>query len=288
MTTKDYSEFLKIIAGYADKPALFAPSEPADLHFWDDPHISKGMLETHLNPDTDLASRKPDTIDQQINHLVSSGLINSSDKLLDLGCGPGLLANRFAAKGVKVTGIDISQGSLNYAIAQARAYGFDIVYRLVNFLDLDYTNEFNAALQSFCEIGTLSDENRDILFRKIHRSLKPGGVFVFDVTTPFLKLGPCPQYHWHILDRGFWRPGRHLTMEMRFDYLENNIILFQTIVLDEDKMTVYRIWNHNYTPETLKPALEKAGFQIENIWNNLDGTPYKAGGEGLAVAARKR
>ncbi|MDR1203930.1 MAG: hypothetical protein LBL26_00400 [Peptococcaceae bacterium] len=37
------------------KPALWQRSaEP----FWNDGHISKGMLEAHLNPDWDAASRK--------------------------------------------------------------------------------------------------------------------------------------------------------------------------------------------------------------------------------------
>jgi hypothetical protein len=76
-------------------------------------------------------------------------------------------------------------------------------------------------------------------------------------------------------------------MEMRFDYPEDDIFVDQYIVVDEEKMAVYRVWNHNYTPETIKPALEKAGFRIEHTWNSLDGTPYKVGGEWLAVAARR-
>ena len=288
MIVKDNAKYLKIIAGYTDKPALWAPGEPAEARFWDDPHISKGMLEAHLDPMHESASRRLETIDKEVANLFSSGCIKPGNKLLDLGCGPGLYAGRLAAAGVKVTGIDISERSLNYAIAQARKNNLDIEYRRMNFLDLDYDGEYDAAIQVFGEVGTLSDEKRAMLLNKVHRALKPGGLFIFDVTTPSLKIAPGQQNRWYLADGGFWRPGRHLTMELRFDYPEANVFVDQFIVIDEADLTVYRIWNHNYTPETLKLVLEKAGFRIEHTWAGMEGATYKAGSEWLAVAARKR
>jgi len=285
---QDYAEYLKLISGYADKPPIFAPSEPAGTLFWDDPHISKSMLEAHLDPLRESASRRPETIDKEVVHLLSSGCVKPGDKLLDLGCGPGLYASRLAAKGVKVTGIDISECSLNYAIAQARRYNQTIDYRHLSFLDLDYDREYDAAIQVYGDVGALPDEKRDILFDRVHRALKPRGLFIFDVTTPSLKMSPGQQNNWYLADGGFWRPLRHLAMELRFDYPEANVFVNQFIVIDDAGLTVYRIWNHNYTPETLKPVLEKAGFSIEHTWNSLDGTPYKKGSEWLALAARKR
>ncbi len=284
----DYRSILGIISRYTVKPPLFAPGEPVETHFWDDVHISKGMLDAHLDPMHESASRRPETIDREVNHLVSPGLLKKGDKVLDLGCGPGLYSVRLAAKDIKVTGIDISERSLNYAIAQARKYNLDIEYRLLNFFDLDYKNEFDAAIQVFGEMGTFSDEKRDILLGKIHSALKPGGLFIFDVTTPALKQNPSSQNHWYMADAGFWRPGRHLTLELRFDYPEVNVFVNQYIVIDEEKLPVYRIWNHNYTPEMLRPVLEKAGFRLEHTWNSLSGTPYRSGSEWLAAAARKR
>jgi SAM-dependent methyltransferase len=287
LTEQKYTDFLKIIGGYAEKPPLFAPSEPSGAPFWDDPHISKSMLESHLDPLNPSASRRFETIDAEAGFLFSSGLIKARDKVLDLGCGPGLYATRWAGGGAKVTGVDISERSLNYATAQARKNHLDITYRRLNFLDLDYKSEFDAAIQVYGEMGVFPDDKRDAIFSKIHTALKPRGYFIFDVTTPSLKLLPAPQNHWYFARGGFWRPDPHLTMEFRFDYPEADVFVNQYIVFDEEKMTVYRIWNHNYTPETIRPALSKAGFSIEHTWNDLDSTPYKAGGEWLAIAARK-
>ncbi len=281
-------DILALIAQYADKPPLFSPSEPADTHFWDDPHIAKSMLEAHLNPAHDAASRRPETIEKEVNHLISSGILKPGNRVLDLGCGPGLYASRFAAKGIKVTGIDFSENSLKYAIVQARKHHLDIEYRLLNFFDLNYSGEFDTAIQVEGEIGTFSDEKRDVLLAKLHRALKPGGLLIFDVGTPTQNTKETPYNRWYIADVGFWRPGRHLTMDMRFYYPEDNVYVDQHIIMDEEKITVYRIWNHMYTPDTLKPVLEKAGFNIMHVWNDLIGTPYKEGGEWLAIVARKR
>ena len=51
-------ELLDFIKQYTVKPALF---EPVETKFWDDPHISKSMLEAHLDPNHDAASRKTDS-----------------------------------------------------------------------------------------------------------------------------------------------------------------------------------------------------------------------------------
>ncbi len=281
----NFNDLITFIAEHAVKPPLFEPGEPS---FWDDPHISKSMLQTHLDPALDFASRRPEIINQEVQHLLSSGVLKPVDRVLDLGCGPGLYALRLAAKGLKVTGIDISESSIEYAIKQAAANNLNITYRCMNFFHIDYNAEFDVALQIYGEVGTFSDAKRDELFAKIHQVLRPGGTFVFDVTSPTPKTQEKQPNTWRIMEGGFWRPDKHLVLEQLFHYPENQVRLFQYIILHGNGATIYRIWTHDYTLETIKPVLEKAGFQIVRSWNDLTGTPYQAGGEWLAIAARKR
>ncbi|OGO20434.1 MAG: cyclopropane-fatty-acyl-phospholipid synthase [Chloroflexi bacterium RBG_16_50_11] len=276
---------LATISGYSAKPALFEPGEPL---FWDDPYISKNMLEAHLNPEHDAASRRPETIDKEINNLITSGTIKPGDRVLDLGCGPGLYASRLCENGIKVTGVDISKRSIDYAVKYAAENSLEINYRCVNFFDIDYVNEFDAVLQAYGELGTFSDEKRDILLAKIHLALKPGGILMFDVTSTAPRPKEGPQNHWYIVDGGFWRPGRHLVLEQHFDYPEDYVRVDQYIVVDEKNISIYRTWIHNYTLNSIKPVLEKAGFHIVHAWNDLAGTPYKEGGDWIAIVARKR
>jgi SAM-dependent methyltransferase len=282
---KDYTDFLKQISRLTVKPSLFEPGEP---YFWDDPHISKSMLQAHLNPENDLASRKHNTIDKEVNHLLSSGILKPGDRLLDLGCGPGLYASRFAAKGIKVTGIDISRRSLNYANAQARKLKLDIEYRLLNFFELDFSAEFNAIVQTAGELNTFSDVKLNELLGKLHRALLPDGLLIFDVTTRSLRLRESLKNGWYFSSRGFWRSGRHLVLQQGFDYPEENVWLDRYIVIDSDGVKAYHNWFHDYDLKTIRQVLMKAGFVTKYSWNDLAGTPYKAGGDWIAIVARKR
>ena len=92
---------------------------------------------------------------------------------------------------------------------------------------------------------------------------------------------------WYVSDGGFWRPGRHLVLEQGFDYPEHDVWLDQYIVVD-DNISVYRNWFHDYTLQSIRQVLGKAGFQIVHIWDDLTGTSYEEGGDWIAIIGRKK
>ena len=277
-----------IISGilkYSQKPPLF---EPGEVRFWDDPHISKSMLAAHLDQNTDAASRKIDTIDKIVNHLVASEIVKQGDHVLDLGCGPGLYASRLSRMGITITGIDISPGSIEYARKNAAENGLKIDYRCMNFFDISFDSEFDVAMQVYGEVNTFSDEKRDLFFNRIYRALKPGGLFVFDITTRVTRMSYGLKNRWYTAEAGFWRPNKHLVLEQGFDYPENDVWLDQYIVVDEKgSVNVYRCWFHDYTLSAITPVIENAGFKIVHVWNDLAGSPYKEGGEWIVIVAGK-
>ena len=70
----------KQLRSYLIKPKLY---EKTSQLFWNDPHISKSMLEAHLNPNTNAASRKPAFIDASVEWLKT--LMTMDTQLLDIG-----------------------------------------------------------------------------------------------------------------------------------------------------------------------------------------------------------
>jgi len=94
---------LDLIRQLQQKPEPFTPGEPL---FWNDPHISAQMLKWHLNPENDVASRRPETIQRSVDWLVSTLGLKAGDHVLDLGCGPGLLpalfTRRFACRAIGI------------------------------------------------------------------------------------------------------------------------------------------------------------------------------------------
>lgn len=264
-------------------PELF---QPGDAPFWDDPHISQGLLAAHLDPDRSAASRSPAEIEGTIAWLSGLGLLRRGTRVLDLGCGPGLYAARMAAIGCDVTGIDISPRSLAYATDHAREAGLPITYRLESFLHLTDVDAFDVVMQVYGELSTFDDATRDDLLRRIHRALVPGGAFVFDVSTPHLRRRAGVRRDWSSAERGFWRPHPHLVLQAGYSYPED-VWCDQYLVADEDSVTAYRMWFRDYLPETPSPVLERAGFEVEGITGSLTGEPYGDDSDWIAIIARK-
>jgi SAM-dependent methyltransferase len=259
--------------GYLKKPELYAQSTSK---FWDDDHISKGMMEAHLNPDLEAASRKHTYIDQSvawINQLVPS---TCYPKLLDLGCGPGLYAQRFFEKGYVVTAIDFSIRSITYGKEKANEKGQNIQYIYQNYLEISYSEEFDLITLIYCDFGALSHLQRKVLLEKIYAALKSGGKFIFDVFTPKNYDGESERQSWYLNEgSGFWLEDTHLCLEAHYIY-EDDIQLNQYIIMDkEERINVYRIWNRCYTRNTIIEELKEVGFEKFQIFSDVSGKPYE-------------
>lgn len=276
---------LSLLRRLAQRPPLFAPHQ---ARFWDDPHISRQMLAAHLDPNTDAASRRPETIEATVAWLVSHLGLQPGDAVLDLGCGPGLYTSKLARRGLRVTGVDFSPNSLDYARRQAREGGLDVEYVQLSYLKLDYRERFDAAFLIYFDLAVLSDEDRDQVVRRTHRALKPGGAFAFDVPTGRWPRPPDGHQEWDVSEGGFWKPGPYLELTRHFTYPEAEARVQQTIIIQEDgALSLYRIWDRSYSPETVTAMLETQGFRVESLWADLTGRPLEDDSPALGVVARK-
>jgi SAM-dependent methyltransferase len=275
---------IDLICQLQSKPPLFAAGEPL---FWTDPHIARQMLAFHLDPGTDAASRRPETIQRVVDWLVSALDLQPGQRVLDLGCGPGLYAARLAQRGLVVTGVDFSQSSIDYATEVARQHGLAITYRCQNYLELDESPQFDVALLIYGDFCPLSPEQRARLLANVRQALKPGGYFVLDVTTPGLRQHAGLKHGWYAAPSGFWKPGPHLVLEHGFAY-DGDVFLDQYIVVEPSaKISVYRNWFQDYTAGTIGAELEAGGFAVHRLWGDLTGTPLTPESDWIGVVARK-
>lgn len=269
----------------SQKPPLFASHEEL---FWDDPHISTQMLKAHLNPDWEAASRPHAVIDKSVDWMLGHLGLSAGQKVLDLGCGPGLYCIRLHHAGLRVTGMDFSRNSIAYAQRYARDNGLDIEYVCGDYLSLERESEFNAVFLIYLDFCVLSDRDRDELLRRIYRALKPNGAFVFDVATPNRAVAPEGTTRWQASPGGFWKSRPYLELAQYFTYPDADADVEQTIVIEENgKISVYRVWNRGYTADSIAEVLKRFGLSIDGIWRNLVGEEYDAGAETMGVIARK-
>ncbi|WP_326691131.1 MULTISPECIES: bifunctional 2-polyprenyl-6-hydroxyphenol methylase/3-demethylubiquinol 3-O-methyltransferase UbiG [unclassified Streptomyces] len=102
----------------------------------------------------------------------------SAVRVLDIGCGGGLMSERLAELGYTVTGLDLSEGSVETARAHARTTGVEVTYRV------------GSAYELPAEDGSLDAVLLSDVLEHLHdlpgavaecaRVLRPGGVLVFD------------------------------------------------------------------------------------------------------------
>lgn len=106
-------------------------------------------------------------------------------RVLDVGCGGGLLSEEFAALGCDVTGIDLSLPTLAAARRHAEASGLSIRYLEGSAEQLAFES---GTFDVVCCCDVLEHvESPDAVVREISRVLKPGGVFFFDTINRTFK-----------------------------------------------------------------------------------------------------
>ena len=241
---------LKKIKELIVKPEVFVKSTEA---FWDDEHISKFMLEAHLNPEWDAASRKHDTIKKSVDWINT--LVEKEAEILDLGCGPGLYANMLSESGRKVIGIDYSKRSINHAKEDARKRGLDTEYIYQNYLDINYKEEFDAVLLIYCDLGALTNIERDLLLKKIYKALKPGGIFIFDVHSFHYKMNTGSSFNYEKEGEGFFAESEHLELKQTFYYEEHQTYLEQYTIVSNEKIKQHRVFKQLYDRAKLQEIL---------------------------------
>ena len=264
-----FDKFLHVL----QKPTLWQRS-PAP--FWDDEHISKGMLEAHLNPEWDAASRKHSTIDRSVKWL--SGIIPTQRKILDLGCGPGLYAKRLSDIGYSVIGMDFSRRSIEYA----KNHDAKTEYIYKNYLELDYTDTFDAVLLIYGDYAALTPDERRTLIPKVYQALKPGGVFILDVFTEKQFAKKAEKTSWTLCNNGgFWSAIPHICLDATYLYENNTVAVDQHIVVTNDGINEYLIWDTAYTVQKLTDEVSPYGFKVNGVFDDVCGSPYTGEAETL-------
>ena len=272
------------IINNSSKPLLY---EKGNSVMWTDSHISKQLLDVHLNSEIDLASRKTLTIKSTVEWILGSADLRNLN-ILDLGCGPGLYSELLAKEGHKVTGVDFSSHSIAYARKEAEKKNLDIRYLNENYLGLDLEeNSFDLVILIYTDFGVLPPPERDQLLEVIKKVLKPNGIFIFDVLNDKNIESKTSPKGWEVSKQGFWKDTPYLALSDSYFYEKEKVILYQHILLDEqENMNVYRFWTHYFSHSDLSEILNDHGFKKvsfnedvlhgEDLWSGENVTFCKA------------
>ncbi len=202
--------------------------------------------------------------------------VRSGGPVLELGVGTGRIAIPTALAGLKVVGVDSSEGMLEVAREAAALAGVELDLRYGDLRQPPVDELFPLVTIPFRSLLHMqTDADRRAALRAVHTRLVEGGRFMFDVFTP----GPDDVADTH----GRW--------------LEREPGIFEHAEWDDERRTLMlRVAGGGaeaelslaWLPvEDWRALLEEEGFVVEGLYGWFDRTPYAGHEDSIWVCRRQ-
>lgn len=251
----------------ANRPQPGQPWRDAVNLPWDDPVFSVRMLAEQLDQSHGAGSRRFAEIDEQVAVLWEWLQLTEGARVLDVTCGPGSYAQRLAARGCNVVGIDVSPAAIVYARAEAQAAG--LAARL-HYQQADVRTvlptlpaaTFDAALFLYGQASVFTPAETGALFGACARALRPGGRLAVELLD-YDRIDKKPHTWWFTGHGGLWGDFEHLHLGEREWHDTEQAVLerFYVINLETGALQTYGITDQAYPSVVMHEKLGAAGFR---------------------------
>lgn len=249
-----------------ERPEAFSVYTADQL--WTRPHLAERMLQTHLSQDTALASRPLSAIDRVVAWMDARFHLEGK-AVCDLGCGPGLYAERYARRGALVQGLDFSANSIAHAEATA-GDASRVRYSVADYLTDPLPGNQDLVTMIYCDLCALSPAQRRTVLGKVRASLKPGGTFVFDVasTRSFEGISEETRFGRNYMG-GFWSPNDYFAFHRTHRYGDEKVSLDHFVIIEEQGAWDIYNWMQYFTPGSIKNELGENGFDVIDVMSGF-------------------
>lgn len=188
----------------------------------------------------------------------------SPDTLCELACGSGNITERMLSRGYDITGTDISESMLEQAAAKV---GFE----RLKCMDMAHIEGLGSYDSFLCMIDGLNyvitPKGVINTFKSVKKSLKPGGVFVFDISSQYKLanvLGNETFIHSEYDIFYSWQ-NRYIAKYNLSDMLLNFFVRNGGVYERFEERHLQRGWSR----EEMEIMLKKAGFFDITVYNEL-------------------
>lgn len=192
-------------------------------------------------------------------------------RILDLGCGTGLLTRELAVDGREVTGVDPASAMLAYARTQPGAVQVRWVEGDSGALgtpDADLVVMTGNVAQVFLEEGEWAET-----LRHIHAALRPGGVLAFESRNP--EAREWEGWHREATYEQVAAPQGPLACWVEVLEVGNGRVHFRghhVFAATGEDVVVDSTLRFRGEAE-LRASLEHAGFHVEHVYGGWTGEP---------------
>lgn len=206
--------------------------------------------------------------------------------LLDLACGTGSMTVEMARFGYEMIGVDVSAGMLSVAQQKAAQAGQSILFLCQPMQRLDLYGTVRGTICTLDSLNHLTDADdvRETI-RRVSLFTEPGGVFVFDVNTPFK--------HREILgDNTFVRECDNVFCVWQNELLENDVVRITLDLFEREDDAYFRsteqFCERAYETSWLRQVLENNGFEIMGLFDENILLSPQADSQRIVIAAKKQ
>ena len=181
-------------------------------------------------------------------------------ELLDIACGTGTLAIMMTRRGWDVLGMDISEGMIREAVEKSGSLHLPVTFSRRDMRSFSVPNRVGLITCIFDAINHLRNA-RDVLqcFRSVHRALRPGGYFVFDVNNEL-----CYRTVWRQTD-AINNPDFTIILHNSYNAqrreAKSQVTMFLRRGETFEKKTE-TVGERYYPPEDIEKFLRSSGFQV--------------------------
>ena len=210
------------------------------------------------------------------------------ERVLDVACGAGRYCRALAARGLKVTGVDLSNDLLEEARARSPNLPGMPLYLRWDARALPFREQFEGAVSLFTSLGYFPSRQEDLLvLRGVARALVPGGAFLIDFLNPaHVRASLVAEERQQI-------SGMNVELTRRVDEgaADGPLVIKHVVVRREGARGVVAEFEERvrlYEPREIDALLSEAGLTLEGERHgDLDGRPFEPLSERHVRVARK-
>ena len=188
--------------------------------------------------------------------------------ILDIACGTGSLAIELNKRGYRTGGVDGCGPMLEQARTKAAESGFDIPFHHQAFLEIEGFKPHDVAVCLYDSMNYLmSLEDFAEALDRIHETVYPGGVFIFDLCTEANSV----RYFSDLRER---EKGDGFTYS-RHSYYNDGIQYndFEITFKDPKRVVNERHRQRIYALSDIEPVLEASPFGVEATYDGFGFRP---------------
>jgi len=217
-----------------------------DSGWWDD-------FFSEFRPFFGMISRK--ATNAHVRYFMEKLNLKQGKKFLDCPCGIGRVGLPMAGKGIKVTGVDITQSYLDEFRAEARHKGLKVDLYRADMRRINFDSKFDAAGNLWTSFGYFEKESDNLLtLKKMYQALKPGGKFMLHVINRDWIMANYQPHDWEESD------GVKSLEERHFDY-HTSINRGTWHFIKDGKERSCEVSIRMYSYHEMIAMFEKAGFR---------------------------